>query len=87
MFGAAVEVLRRVLNDRRISVYTRGDASGALKMLLSFDFVFILHFMKKIITITDILCQALQQKSLDILNALRLFSITNELIQDLRDNG
>jgi hAT family C-terminal dimerisation region len=29
----------------------------------------------------------LQQKSLDILNALRLVSTTKELIQDLRDNG
>jgi hypothetical protein len=87
MFGAVVEVLRSVSNDRKISVYTRGDASGALKMLLSFDFVFILHLMKEIMTITDVLCQALQQKSLDILNALRLVSTTKELIQDLRDNG
>jgi hypothetical protein len=87
MFGAVVEVLRSISNDRKISVYTRGDASGALKMLLLFDFVFILHLMKEIMTITDVLCQALQQKSLDIINALWLVSTTKELIQDLRDNS
>jgi hypothetical protein len=55
--------------------------------LLSFDFVFILHLMKDIMAITDVLCQALQQKDLDILNVLRLVSTTKELIQDLRDEG
>jgi hypothetical protein len=37
MFGAIVKVLRSVPNDYKISVYTRGDASSALKMFLSFD--------------------------------------------------
>jgi hypothetical protein len=37
-------------------------------------------------SITDVLCQALQQKSLDILNVMCLISTTKELIQDLRNN-
>ncbi|XP_061357569.1 uncharacterized protein LOC133301876 [Gastrolobium bilobum] len=37
--------------------------------------------------ITEILCQALQQKSQDILNAIHLVSSTKELIQELRDGG
>ncbi|XP_061365769.1 uncharacterized protein LOC133309045 [Gastrolobium bilobum] len=37
--------------------------------------------------ITEILCQALQQKSQDILNAIQLVSSTKELIPELRDDG
>ncbi|XLU45637.1 hypothetical protein S245_040451, partial [Arachis hypogaea] len=50
----------------------RGDATYALKSLLSFDFVFSLHMMKEIMGITYKLCQGLQQKSQDILNAMLL---------------
>ncbi|XP_015933182.1 uncharacterized protein LOC107459466 [Arachis duranensis] len=50
----------------------RDDATYTLKSLLSFDFIFILHMMKEIMGITDKLCQALQQKSQDILNAMHL---------------
>jgi len=37
--------------------------------------------------ITDALCQALQQKSQDILNAMHLVTTTKILIQKLRDDG
>ena len=37
--------------------------------------------------ITDVLCQALQQKSQDILNAMHLVTTTKTLIQKLRDDG
>jgi hypothetical protein len=43
--------------------------------------------MHKIMGITDLLCQALQQKSLDILNAMDLVSTTKALLQTLRDAG
>ncbi|KAJ1690216.1 hypothetical protein LUZ63_014371 [Rhynchospora breviuscula] len=87
MFGATVSVLRSLASDRSLSVYARGDASGCLTKLLSFDFVFILHLMIEILAITDLLCRTLQHKSLDILNALHLVSSTKDLIQKLRDNG
>ena len=41
--------------------------------------------MHKIIGITDLLCRALQQKSLDILNAMNLVSTTKTLLQTVRD--
>ena len=50
----------------------RGDAVAAYKKLTSFDFVFLLHLMKEIMGITDVLCQCLQQKSQDIVNAMHL---------------
>jgi hypothetical protein len=86
IFDSTIAVLRSVANDRSISPTSRGDASGALNRILSFDFVFILHLMKEIMIITDVLCQVLQRKSLDILNVIRLISTTKELIQNLRNN-
>uniref|UniRef100_A0A453AKG3 HAT C-terminal dimerisation domain-containing protein n=1 Tax=Aegilops tauschii subsp. strangulata TaxID=200361 RepID=A0A453AKG3_AEGTS len=64
-----------------------GDAVGAIKIIMSFDFVFILHLMEKIMKITDVLCQTLQKKSLDILNALDLVSTTKVLLGKLREDG
>ena len=43
--------------------------------------------MHKIIGITDLLCRASQQKSLDILNAMDFVSTTKALLQTLRDVG
>ncbi|XP_025680241.1 uncharacterized protein [Arachis hypogaea] len=86
MFGATTSVLEDLATNG--STYSqRGDATCALKSLLSFGFVFILHMMKEIMGITDKLCQALQQKSQDILNAMHLVSSTKSLIQQLRDSS
>jgi hypothetical protein len=43
--------------------------------------------MKNVMGITDVLCQALQQKSQDILNAKHLVTSIKTLIQKLRDDG
>jgi hypothetical protein len=56
-------------------------------MLTSFEFIFILHLMKEIMGITDVLCQVLQQKSQDILNVVHSVSIAKKLIKKLRDDG
>ncbi|XP_023755980.1 uncharacterized protein LOC111904445 [Lactuca sativa] len=80
----------KVLNDIALKGSTssqRGDAAYALTHALSFDFVIVMHMMKEIMGITDKLCQTLQQKSIDIVNALALVSTTKILIQKLRDEG
>jgi hypothetical protein len=56
-------------------------------MLTSLKFIFILHLMKEIMGITDVLSQVLQQKSQDILNVIHSVPITKKLIQKLRDDG
>ncbi|KAG7943871.1 hypothetical protein I3843_15G068000 [Carya illinoinensis] len=66
---------------------TCSDANAAYKMITSFQFIFILHLMKEIMGITDVLCQVLQQKSQDILNAMNMVSTTKGLIQKLRNEG
>jgi hypothetical protein len=65
----------------------RAKASGAVKLMMSFDFIFILHVMKELMGITDLLCKKLQQKSQDIVNAMDDVKTTKLLIQELRDNG
>jgi uncharacterized protein (UPF0147 family) len=87
LFGASVSVLRNVATDRSVPWNTRGDAEGALNFLVKFDFVFVLHVMEKIMKITDILCHKLQNKSLDIANALDCVSNTKVLLAELREDG
>ncbi|KDO54200.1 hypothetical protein CISIN_1g036964mg [Citrus sinensis] len=60
--------------------------SATYSVMTTFEFVFILHLMKEIMAITDILCQALQSKSQDVLHAMHLVSSTKALIQKFRDD-
>ncbi|KAK5824940.1 hypothetical protein PVK06_019732 [Gossypium arboreum] len=43
--------------------------------------------MKEVLGITDNLCQFVQRRSQDILNAMSLVLTTKDLIQKLRDDG
>ncbi|XP_071735708.1 uncharacterized protein [Rutidosis leptorrhynchoides] len=86
LYSLAVAVLRDIVINR-CNASQKSDASYALTHLLSFDFVIILHLMKKIMKKTDTLSQAFQRKSQDIVNALSLVSTTKTLIQNLRDQG
>lgn len=86
LFGPTCVVLNDIATEGSTSSQ-RGDARYALTHALSFDFVIVIHVMKEIMGITDKLCQTLQQKSQDIVNALTLVSTTKTLIQKLRDEG
>jgi len=62
MYGATYLVLENITLDG--STHSQhGDAAFSFKLLMSFDFAFILHIMKDVMKIIDMLCQALQQKS------------------------
>ncbi|XP_034897677.1 uncharacterized protein [Populus alba] len=84
MYGATITVLESMVQEGS-SNSIRGEAGGCLIVMKSFEFIFILYLMHKIMGITDLLCRALQQKSLDILNAMDLVSTTKALLQTLRD--
>ncbi|XP_042418742.1 zinc finger MYM-type protein 1-like [Zingiber officinale] len=84
MFSASCMVLLKVMDDGLPS--QRADATSIYDEMTSFDFVFILHLMKEIMGITDILCQTLQSKSQDIINAMKLVLSTKNLLQQMRDN-
>ena len=61
MFDATCSVLYTI-SKKGANYQQRGDAEGAYKVLTLFEFIFILHMMKVIMGITDILCQVLQKK-------------------------
>jgi glycine cleavage system regulatory protein len=86
MYGATCSVLDNIAIDGS-TYFQHGDAAFSFKLLMSFDFAFILHIIKNVMGIADVLCQALQQKSQDILNAMHLVTTTKTLIQKLRDDG
>ncbi|GMI87762.1 hypothetical protein like AT1G19260 [Hibiscus trionum] len=79
-------VLLNIINDGTTSAQ-RAEADAAYEALISFEFVFILHLMRKVFEISDMLCQTLQQQSQDILNTMHLVSSTKPLLQKLRDGG
>ncbi|XP_047312578.1 zinc finger MYM-type protein 1-like [Impatiens glandulifera] len=86
MFGATISVLESIVEEGSSSSL-RGEACGCLITLKSFEFVFTLYMMQKIMGITNLLCQALQNKSLDIINAMDLVSTTKALLFNFREEG
>jgi len=71
MYGATIIVLVNMVQEGS-SNSIHEEAGGCLIVMKSFEFIFVLYFMHKIIGTTDLLCRVLQQKSLNILNAMDL---------------
>jgi hypothetical protein len=65
----------------------QAKANGAVNLMMSFGVMCILHVMKELMGIIDLLCKNLQQKSQDIVNTMDDVKTTKLLIQELRDNG
>jgi len=84
MFRASCSVLD-IISKEGTNYSQRGDAKAAYTVLTSFEFVFIFHLMKEIMGFTHCLCQALQQNSQDILNAMKMVSTTKSLLHNLRN--
>ncbi|KAK1362664.1 hypothetical protein POM88_047138 [Heracleum sosnowskyi] len=86
MYGATISVLGSIVEEGN-STSLRGEATGCLIIMRSFEFIFTLHMMHKIMGVTDLLCRALQHKSLDIVSAMDLVSTTKALLLTLREEG
>nr|XP_051206645.1 uncharacterized protein LOC127321670 [Lolium perenne] len=81
-------VIQDMAADGSIPGTTRADADTSFSYLSSFEFVFVLCMMKEILEITEGLGQALQLRSQDIVNAVRLVFATKECLRQLRsDDG
>ena len=80
MFDATCKVMNTIF-DKGANYKQRGDAEEAYQVLTSFKFVLILHMMKEIMGINNILCQALQQHSQDLLNVMHLVQLQNHLFK------
>jgi hypothetical protein len=79
-------VLEIVKKDS-IKPTNNGRALGLIEKMESFDFVFILYLMIQLLSMTDILSQALQKKDQDIVEAMRLITDVKDSLQDMRENG
>ncbi|XP_073153509.1 uncharacterized protein [Henckelia pumila] len=86
MYKSVIIVLEHIVEEAS-SNSVRGEAAGSLIAMRSFDFIFILYLMHKIMGVIDLLCRTLQEKSLDILNAMDLVSTTKSLLHTLRAEG
>ncbi|XP_022891900.1 uncharacterized protein LOC111406754 [Olea europaea var. sylvestris] len=75
------------LSEYSPSTRSRFDVGGVYKTITTFEFVFILHLMHRILAIADVLYQALQKKTQNILTAMRFVCTTKTILQALRENG
>jgi hypothetical protein len=86
MWEATVDMLQVVSGDAREHSST-GGAGGLIQKMECYEFVFILHFLIGLLSITDELTKALQRKDQDIVEAMGLISDVKVRLQDVRDNG
>jgi hypothetical protein len=75
-----VQLMLESMVQEGSSTSIRGEAGDCLIVMNSFEFIFILYLMHKIIRIIDLFYRVLQQKSLDILNAMDFVSDTKALL-------
>ncbi|KAL2497044.1 General transcription factor 2-related zinc finger protein [Abeliophyllum distichum] len=71
MYAATYKVLE-YLTVNSPNGRSRAEVHGVLETITSFEFVFSLHLMYKILELSDVLFQVIQKRSQDILAAFRL---------------
>ncbi|KAJ1282880.1 hypothetical protein BS78_03G085400 [Paspalum vaginatum] len=86
-WGSHLKTSLRILVIDSIKLTCNGGAFGLIGKMESFDFVFILHLMIDLLSITNSLSQALQRKDQDIVEAIHLIIDVKEQLQDMRENG
>ncbi|KAH0980479.1 hypothetical protein GBA52_007656 [Prunus armeniaca] len=75
------------ISDHEPNQQFRGDAESNYIAMMSFEFVFSLVLMEKIMGLTNFLCQAFQTKTEDIVSALNFVENTKMQLEDMRENG
>ncbi|XP_021804609.1 uncharacterized protein LOC110748938 [Prunus avium] len=75
------------ISDHGPNQQFRGDAESNYIAMMSFEFVFALVLMDKIMGLTNFLCQAFQTKTQDIVSALNFVENTKMQLQDMREHG
>ncbi|XP_019251358.1 PREDICTED: uncharacterized protein LOC109230300 [Nicotiana attenuata] len=85
MFGPITDVLDAIVVNAHFE--EKCKAKGYLKACLTFEIVFMLHFMRTVLAITNKLNVVFQKKEQDIANALILVRVTKDRLQQLREDG
>ncbi|XP_049414620.1 uncharacterized protein LOC125877336 [Solanum stenotomum] len=85
MFGSILEVLELLALDAR-SIDERAKAMGHLESYRTFEVAFMLHLMRDVLTITNVLNKCLQKNEQDVANAMLLVEVAKRRFQVLRDD-
>ncbi|XP_021812958.1 zinc finger MYM-type protein 1-like [Prunus avium] len=81
------KLLLQEISDHGPNQQFRGDAESNYIAMMSFEFVFSLVLMDKIMGLTNFLCQVFQTKTQDIVSALNFVENTKMQLQDMRVHG
>ncbi|XP_074364201.1 uncharacterized protein LOC141705027 [Apium graveolens] len=86
LFSPALDLLEEIkvmpsFHENKGEIYRLIDAMN------DFEFIFLLHLMRKVLGITNDLSQALQRKGQDLANALCLVNVSKKMLQTFRDDG
>ncbi|XP_042009174.1 uncharacterized protein LOC121757742 [Salvia splendens] len=65
----------------------RAESLDVQEILNHFEFIFVLHLMRKLLGITHDLSQVLQKKDQDIVNAMNLVKVAKTRLQVMREKG
>jgi hypothetical protein len=85
MWKAVLEVLENICEDGPST--QRTCAAGLLKQMESFEFVFIMHLVIKLLGKSNDLSQCLQKKDQNIVRVVGLIGATLQKINEIRQNG
>lgn len=86
MWNAVLEVLENICDDAT-STSQKTTSRGLLRHMESFEFVFIMHLIIKLLGKTNDLSQCLQRKNQNIVRAVGLVVTTLQKINDIREHG
>ncbi|XP_019260835.1 PREDICTED: uncharacterized protein LOC109238807 [Nicotiana attenuata] len=86
LFASIVHVLG-VIEYEGSEANDRLQAEAFLSKINSFEFVFMLHLMLKVLLMSNKLSKALQKKEQDIVNAMIFLDLTKERLQQMREEG
>ena len=81
------KILLQEISDQEPNQQFRGDAESNYIAMMSFEFVFSLVLMDKIMGLTNFLCQVFQTKTQDIVSSLNFVENTKMQLQDMRVHG
>ncbi|XP_076916519.1 uncharacterized protein LOC143576276 [Bidens hawaiensis] len=85
LYPSVIDVLEYIEKSGEFSNH-QNQARGLQEFMKTFNFVFYLHLMKYILGVNT-LCQALQRKDQDMLNAVKLVKLTDESLKCYRLEG
>ena len=85
MFSSVLDVLE-IIREDGMNSEQRMEAIVLTGIIESFNFVFMLHCLRRILAVTNELSQALQRKDQDIENTISLLKTSKEQFKMMKEN-